>query len=333
MAEKIFLTGIKPTGEPHLGNFLGAIKPALDLAKNNPNSKKYFFIADQHALTSIKNQHTMHSYRYNIAATWLSFFENIDNCYFYFQSQIPEIFELYWILSCFCPKGLLNRAHAYRALVANNLSNNHDEDRQINQGVFSYPVLMAADILLFQSTHVPVGIDQKQHIEIAIELARHLNHSLSENIPLPQPVINENTELIIGLDGQKMSKNYNNTLPIFLSGKELKKKIGKIQTDSTELGQPLDWENCNVFKIYGYLATDQQRLVLKEKYISGKIGYGHAKNELFQLYEDFFSEYKDRFDFFLNHPKTIDKYISNGYRKASEVAHKNLAKIKTELGF
>ena len=333
MAEKIFLTGIKPTGEPHLGNFLGAIKPALDLAKNNPDAKKYFFIADYHALTTIKDQQTMQDYRYNVAATWLAFFEGIKNCYFYFQSQVPEIFELYWILSCFCPKGLLNRAHAYKALVAKNTDSNQDQDKHINQGLFSYPVLMAADILLFHSTHIPIGADQKQHVEIAIEIVKSLNHSLDNKIPIPTPVIDESNDIIIGIDGQKMSKNYNNTLPIFAEEKALKKRIGKIQTDSTPLGTPLNWQSCNVFKLFSYVTSLNQQDDLKALYSSGEIGYGHAKNHLLDAYQDYFSHEKQQFSELIANSNKVDERLMMDYKFISTQAKVNLNAIKTALGF
>ena len=309
MSQSTFLTGIKPTGEPHLGNYLGAIQPALNLVNKNISDSNYFFIADYHALTTIKDAEKMKAFRYNVAATWLAFFENIDNCSFYFQSDIPQIFELYWILSCFCPKGLLNRAHAYKSLVASNLENGNDTDKQINQGIFSYPVLMAADILLFEATHIPIGADQKQHVEIAIEIVKGLNRHLSKKIPLPTPVIADNSELIIGVDGRKMSKNYNNTLPIFASEKDLKKKIGKIQTASVPMGTPLDSDSCNVFKISSYLLDTHEIAALKLKYESGEIGFGHAKSALLETFKETFSKPQKRFDNFMSNPKELDQKL------------------------
>lgn len=261
MSSNIILTGIKPTGDPHLGNYLGAILPALNMARQSSREKKYFFIADYHALTTFKNKKELLDYRHKVAATWLSFFEEIDHCYFYFQSQIPEIFELYWILSCFCPKGLLNRAHAYKALVAKNNDQGYDPDRHINHGVFSYPVLMAADIILFHANKIPIGPDQKQHVEIAIEIVKNLNKSLDQKIPIPEPIIDTNNNVVIGIDGQKMSKNYNNTLPLFADEKELKKRIGKIQTDSTPLGLPINPDKCNIFKLFSYVSPKRLRKI------------------------------------------------------------------------
>ena len=332
MESNIILTGIKPTGEPHLGNYLGAIAPAIEMAKKNPKEKKYFFIADYHALTTIKDPIKMADYRYQIAATWLSFFEDIDQCYFYFQSQIPEIFELYWILSCFCPKGLLNRAHAYKALTANNKENGQDQDRHINQGLFSYPVLMAADILLFHANKIPIGPDQKQHVEIAIEIVKSLNHVLERKIALPEPMIDQNNQVIIGIDGQKMSKNYNNTLPIFATESELKKRIGKIQTDSTPLGEPLDPSQCNVFKLFSYIASTEQQEALKKEYQSGDIGYGHAKKYLLEAYLAYFKKQKEKFDQLIDNHAAIDEVLMQSSQEVSKTARTHLADIKSSLG-
>ncbi len=332
MANTIILTGIKPTGEPHLGNFVGAIEPALEMAKKYKNEKKFFFIADYHALTTIKDPQEMAHYRQSVAATWLSFFKKSENCFFYFQSQVPEIFELYWILSCFCPKGLLNRAHAYKALTAKNTLNNHDPDRQINHGLFSYPVLMAADILLFKANLIPVGQDQKQHVEIAVEIVKSLNHKLKKPIPIPEPLIDHENKVVIGTDGEKMSKNYNNTLPLFASRNELKKKIGKIRTDSKPLGEPLDYNNCNVFKLFSYISSKKQQSDLKQKYQSGSIGYGHAKNELLEAYETYFEDAKQQYNSYLSNGIGLNDIISGYSKEVASIAATNLREIKRSLG-
>ncbi|RAP23562.1 tryptophan--tRNA ligase [Candidatus Marinamargulisbacteria bacterium SCGC AG-343-K17] len=332
MASNIILTGIKPTGEPHLGNYLGAIQPAVEMAKKNPNEKKYFFIADYHALTTIKDPQKMMEYRYQVAATWMAFFSGIDNCYFYFQSQIPEIFELYWILSCFCPKGLLNRAHAYKAIVAKNSENGHDQDRQINQGIFSYPVLMAADILLFHATKIPIGPDQKQHVEIAIEIVKSLNNILTNKIPVPEPMIDKANDIIIGIDGQKMSKNYNNTLPLFANEGDLKKRIGKIQTDSTPLGEPLQPDGCNVFKLFSYISSTSRQDELKKEYLSGDIGYGHAKQYLLEAYQTYFEAPKKQFDVFMCDKSTLDNRLKRSSKEVTAIAKGHLEDIKKALG-
>tara|TARA_Y100001935_G_scaffold251715_1_gene254270 strand:+ start:8966 stop:9973 length:1008 start_codon:yes stop_codon:yes gene_type:complete len=332
MSSNIILTGIKPTGDPHLGNYLGAILPALDMARQNANEKKYFFIADYHALTTVKNKQELLEYRHKIAATWLSFFEGIDHCYFYFQSQIPEIFELYWILSCFCPKGLLNRAHAYKALVAKNIDQGYDPDRHINHGVFSYPVLMAADILLFHANKIPIGPDQKQHVEIAIEIVKNLNKIMDKKIPLPEPIIDTSNNLVIGIDGQKMSKNYNNTLPIFSDEKELKKRIGKIQTDSTPLGEPLNPDNCNIFKLFSYIASTDEIANLKQEYQSGTIGYGHAKKYLLSAYKSYFESKKNKYDAYMANKASLEHALNTSSKSVKEIANAHLKDIKMAIG-
>tara|TARA_A100001015_G_scaffold320552_1_gene447341 strand:- start:815 stop:1813 length:999 start_codon:yes stop_codon:yes gene_type:complete len=329
----IILTGIKPTGDPHLGNYLGAIKPALAMAHNNPNDQKYFFIADYHALTTLKDPTLMAEYRAIIAATWLSFFTDQSNCSFYFQSEIPEIFELYWILSCFCPKGLLNRAHAYKAVVANNVENGHDPDRQINQGVFSYPVLMAADILLFHANQVPVGADQKQHVEIAGEIVNHVNKFLSNPIPKPEPLIDQTVETIVGIDGQKMSKNYNNTIPLFADSAAIKKTIGRIQTDATPMGDPLNPDACNVFKLMSYLASPSELESLRSDYQTGAIGYGHAKQRLHESYMHYFNDVRLRYDALMVDKNQLHQRISAASAPIQKVAAERLLSIKQSLGF
>ena len=331
--ENVILTGIKPTGEPHLGNYLGAIQPALNIAAENTGAKKYFFIADYHAMTTLKDPKLMREYRQVIAATWLSFFKNQSDCTFYFQSEIPEIFELYWILSCCCPKGLLNRAHAYKALVTQNLDHNNDPDKQINQGVFSYPVLMAADILLFHANQVPVGADQKQHVEIAGEIVNYLNRYLEHPIPKPEPLIDQSVQTIIGTDGQKMSKNYNNTIPIFAEESQLKKIIGKIQTDSTPMGDPLVADTCNVFQLLSHIASPDRLIEIKKEYESGNIGYGHAKQYLLTEHINFFKSAKETFTKYINNPSELEKIMAQSSQKVRETARGNLRAIKQAFGF
>tara|TARA_A100001015_G_scaffold282596_1_gene347074 strand:+ start:757 stop:1755 length:999 start_codon:yes stop_codon:yes gene_type:complete len=329
MISDIILTGIKPTGTPHLGNYLGAIKPALDMAKHNPDAKKLFFIADYHALTTLKDKKKMAAYRKIIAATWLAFFKDVPGCTFYFQSDVPEIFELYWILSCYCPKGLLNRAHAYKALVSQNIEHHHDPDRQINQGAFSYPVLMAADILLFHANTVPIGPDQKQHIEIAIEIVKTLNHQLNTPIPIPKPIIDHQMDVVIGLDGRKMSKNYDNTIPLFADETIIKKRINKIKTNSTPLGSPLDPDTCHIIKLLSYLVPTPQLDDIKNKYRTGEIGYGHAKQYLLTAYMNYFQDANSHYT------EKLDQAVAEIRKNSAEVpamAKKNLEKIKADLG-
>lgn len=327
----VTLTGIKPTGTPHIGNYFGAIQPALSM-ELTANDMALFFIADYHALTTIKVPETMHHYRHVIAATWLAFFDASPHHYFYFQSQIWPIFELYWILCCFCPKGLLNRAHAYKSLVESNVNANYDPDRGINHGVFSYPVLMAADILLFHANHIPVGADQKQHVEIAIEIVIHLNRILPTPIPIPKVTL-QSRPLVIGTDGQKMSKNYNNTLPLFASENDLKKRISKIKTDSTPLGTPLNWDTCPIFTLYSYMASydDQERL--KHEYTTGQIGYGHAKSRLLSAHQTYFKSAQSRFNALMADTRLIHTRIAQDTAKILAIATHNLTIIKQALGY
>lgn len=329
----IILTGIKPTGDPHLGNYLGAIQPAQSLAMANPLAKKFFFIADYHALTALKDAETMRTYRHVIAATWLAFFSDIEDCYFYFQSSIPEIFELYWILSCFCPKGLLNRAHAYKTITNQNSAKGKDLDDTINHGLFSYPVLMAADILLFGATHIPVGKDQKQHVEIAVDIVQHINRYLISPIPIPTPVIQENSDVIIGIDGQKMSKNYSNTLPLFAPESSLKKVIGKIKTDSTPLGKPLNPDTCLVFNFIRHIVPTNRLDDIREQYESGTIGYGHAKQSLLNEYLTYFDAPRRRFESLMETPDIIHQTLAPSTAHVQSIATDRLLAIRNCLGF
>jgi tryptophanyl-tRNA synthetase len=332
MATRVILTGIKPTGDPHLGNYLGAILPARTLAQANPDHPKLFFIADAHALTTLNNPQQLQQFRRTIAATWLAFFTDVPQCYFYFQSDIAAIFELYWILSCVCPKGLLNRAHAYKSLVAANTASHTDPDRGINHGLFSYPVLMAADILLFGTTHVPAGADQKQHVEIAVELAKQLNRHLKTPLPIPQPIIPDKAEVIPGIDGQKMSKNYNNTLPLFAPPPDLKKRIAKIKTASMPLGTPLDWTTCLVYQLFTHVAPESAQAALKADYESGRIGFGQAKEALFTAYTTYFQSYGQAFENYIKAPHTLDQIMQSHTVVVRDMANQRLQAIKQDLG-
>ena len=282
---KRVLTGIKPTGLPHIGNYFGAIKPALSLSDQYDS---FYFIADYHALTTIKDPKLMSDYSLNIAAAWLALGLDPEKTVFYKQSDIPEIFELAWILSCFAAKGLLNRAHAYKSAVDENLKLHHDMDHNINHGIFAYPVLMAADILLFNTDLVPVGADQKQHIEIARDIAESVNKVAGNVLTVPEPLIHDDTKLVPGIDGLKMSKNYNNTLPIFLTEKKLRKKVMQIVTDSTPVEDSKNSENCNVFKLFSLFNTTQEQEDLSKRYKKGGLGYGTVKQELYESILDYF---------------------------------------------
>ena len=326
---KRVLTGIKPTGLPHIGNYFGAIKPALSFSAEY---ESFYFIADYHALTTIKDTHLMRDYSLQIAAAWLALGLNPDKTLFYRQSDIPEIFEFCWILSCFASKGLLNRAHAYKAIVDVNKTNNHDPDHAINHGVFSYPVLMAADILLFQSDYVPVGADQKQHIEIARDIADAVNHHYGSILKLPEPLIQKDTQIIPGIDGQKMSKNYQNTIPIFLPEKKLRKIVMQIVTDSTPLEAPKDPDSCTVFKLFSLFNSAQQQHELSARYRAGGVGYGHVKQELFDTIIQYFSNARKHYINYYNDVDRCNDLLFQGQQKARKIASENLSVLKRAIG-
>ena len=326
---KRVLTGIKPTGLPHIGNYFGAIKPALELSRQY---ESFYFIADYHALTTIKDRDLMADYSLQIAAAWLALGLDPHQTLFYRQSDIPEIFEFCWILSCFASKGLLNRAHAYKAMVDINTENRHDTDHNINHGIFSYPVLMAADILLFQSDYVPVGADQKQHIEIARDIADAINHCCGPVLKTPEPLIQSNTQIIPGIDGQKMSKNYHNTLPIFLPEKKLRKIVMQIVTDSTPLDDPKDPDSCTVFKLFSLFNSADEQAKLANRYRAGGLGYGPIKQELFDAMMNYFRDSRVRYESFYNQPSLCNEWLETGAHKARAIAVKNLTDLKYALG-
>ena len=252
--KKRILTGITTTGTPHVGNYLGAIKPSLELAEEN--SESFFFLADYHALIKTQNTIDIKASVKDVALAWLSSGLDTDKSYFYKQSDIKEITELSWILTCITAKGLMNRAHAYKAAIAENKS---DEDKGINMGLFSYPILMASDILIFNSTHVPVGSDQLQHLEMTRDIAQRFNHLYKKTFNIPEAIVQEDKKVIPGLDGRKMSKSYNNIIPLLSDEKTLKKSIAKIVTNSLEPGDPKDPNGCNVFNLYTQFASLEQQ--------------------------------------------------------------------------
>jgi tryptophanyl-tRNA synthetase len=327
---KISLTGIKPTGTPHLGNYLGAIRPALALAENYDT---VYFIADYHALTTVHNGIEMRDNIHKVAATWLALGLNPEQGLFYKQSDIPEIFELSWALSCFTPKGFMNRAHAYKDRVAKNLAAGEEADTNVNMGLYCYPCLMDADILMFNANVVPVGKDQKQHVEFARDIALRFNKQYGQEIiTVPEPIIQDNTDVIPGLDGRKMSKSYDNYIDIFLDSKALKKKIGKIVTNSQELDEPKDPDSCNVFKLYRLFATPEQTAALAARYRAGGMGWGYAKAELQTVLEEHLGSARDKYFDFMAHPEKIDTILKAGAEKARPIARANMDRIRAVLG-
>ncbi|MDX2471789.1 MAG: tryptophan--tRNA ligase [SAR324 cluster bacterium] len=329
MIKERALTGIKPTGSPHIGNLLGAIKPALDIANSY---QALYFIADYHALTTVRDKALMKSQIHEVAATWLAAGLNPEEVIFYRQSDIPEVFELSWILSCFSPKGLMNRAHSYKDMTSKNEAAGADLDKGIHMGVYNYPILMAADILLYSAHKVPVGQDQKQHLEIARDIAQAFNQQYGEILVLPEPMINESVKTIPGIDGRKMSKSYDNVIPLYQTPKKLKKRINQIVTDSKGVEEPKDPETCNLFAIYKYFASEAQTSEMAAAYKKGGLGYGHIKGELFDLVDAFVAPGREVYEHHMNHLDELDKILQLGAEKARTIARPKLAEVRKAIG-
>ncbi|MGM0851353.1 MAG: tryptophan--tRNA ligase [Bacillota bacterium] len=328
--KKQVLTGIKPTGRIHLGNYIGAIKPALRLAENQSYNTAYF-VADYHGLTKIHDPHEMKQLSYGVAAAWLALGLNPERAVFYRQSDVPEIFELSWILSCFAPKGLMNRAHAYKSMVEENHSAGREVDAGVNMGLFTYPILMAADILLFQTELVPVGKDQIQHVEIARDIAETFNKQYGETFVIPEYIIQKETAVLPGLDGRKMSKSYNNTIPLFEEPKKLQKLINKIKTDSSSPEEPKDSDSSIIFSLYKEFATSDQVEELRRRF-QGGIGWGEAKKELFQVMNSFIEEPRSKYEELIAHPQRLDAILQEGAEKAREKTIPFMKEIKRKIG-
>ena len=328
MNNKKILTGITTTGTPHLGNYVGAIRPAIDSSKDKEHDS-FFFLADYHALIKSKDREGLRQSCLEIAATWIASGLDVDQTYFYRQSDIPEILELNWILGNFTAKGLMNRAHAYKAAVDDN--EKADPDKGITMGLFSYPVLMAADILMFKATHVPVGQDQVQHIEMTRDIAQRFNHHHGEIFVIPEGVIDKESSVLPGLDGRKMSKSYGNIIPLFCDSKTLRKHVMKIKTNSLEPGEPKSSEDCLLFDIYKSFASDSQISSMKKDLEDG-ISWGDAKNQLYELLDEQLSTHRLRYDELMSDPSYLDKVLQAGAERAREVANLNLNEIKSAIG-
>ncbi len=328
MNNKKILTGITTTGTPHLGNYVGAIRPAIDSSKDKEHDS-FFFLADYHALIKSKDREGLRQSCLEIAATWIASGLDVDQTYFYRQSDIPEILELNWILGNFTAKGLMNRAHAYKAAVDDN--EKADPDKGITMGLFSYPVLMAADILMFKATHVPVGQDQVQHIEMTRDIAQRFNHHHGEIFVIPEGVIDKESSVLPGLDGRKMSKSYGNIIPLFCDSKTLRKHVMKIKTNSLEPGEPKSSEDCLLFDIYKSFASDSQISSMKRDLEDG-ISWGDAKNQLYELLDEQLSTHRLRYDELISDPSYLDKVLQEGAERAREVAKLNLNEIKSAIG-
>ena len=324
--KKRILTGITTTGTPHIGNYLGAIKPSLNLATENPES--FFFLADYHALIKNKDSQNIKESVKNVALAWLSSGLDTDRSYFYRQSDIKEVTELSWILSTITAKGLMNRAHAYKAATAENKS---DEDKGINMGLFSYPILMATDILIFNSTHVPVGADQLQHLEMTRDIAQRFNHLYKSIFNIPEAIVQEDGKVVPGLDGKKMSKSYNNIIPLLSDEKTLKKSIAKIITNSLEPGEPKETENCTVFNLFSHFASRQEQEEFKAAYKEG-ISWGDAKNKLFEAVNSELSPIRERFNELSKDNNLVNDLLDAGAKKVKPLAQDMLGEVRDLVG-
>ncbi|MBZ0244958.1 MAG: tryptophan--tRNA ligase [Cyclobacteriaceae bacterium] len=318
------LTGIQSSGKPHLGNILGAIQPAIALSKKEGNNS-FIFIADLHSLTTIKNAEERVENVRAVAAAWLAFGFDVDKNCFYRQSRIPEVCELTWYLSCFTPYPMLANSHSFKDKA--------DRLSDVNAGLFTYPVLMTADIIMYDADFVPVGKDQQQHLEIARDIASSFNAQYGETFVLPEARIDQQLMTIPGTDGQKMSKSYGNIIDIFLPDKHLKKQILAIVTDSTPLEAPKNPDTDNVFALYQLLGTPEQVETLRQKYLAGNFGYGHAKQALFELIVEKFKKEREIFNYFMNNPEELEKKLEQGEAKARLVAIEVLNRVREKLGY
>ncbi|WP_440879465.1 tryptophan--tRNA ligase [Tenacibaculum sp. C7A-26P2] len=318
------LTGVQSTGTPHLGNLLGAILPAIQMA-NDSNNESFIFIADMHSLTQIKEGEQLRENTYSVAATWLACGIDINKTVFYRQSDIPEVTELSWYLSCYFPYQRLTLAHSFKDKA--------DRLADVNTGLFTYPMLMAADILIYDAEVVPVGKDQLQHLEISRDVANRINNIIGETLVPPEAKINEETKLIPGIDGEKMSKSRNNVINIFLPDKKLRKQIMGIQTDSTPLEEPKNPDTDNVFALYKLLANEKQIAEMRANYEGGNYGYGHAKQALYELIIDDFADIRAKYNYYMENRHEIDKALSIGADKAREVAQEVLQRIRKKIGY
>jgi tryptophanyl-tRNA synthetase len=318
------LTGIQSTGTPHLGNVLGAILPAIEMA-NQPENTSFLFIADLHSITQIKEGASLKQNTYSVAATWLACGLDINKVVFYRQSDVPQTTELSWYLSCFFPFQRLTLAHSFKDKA--------DRLEDVNAGLFTYPMLMAADILLYDAEIVPIGKDQLQHLEITRDVASRFNHLIGETFVLPEAKIQKETMYVTGTDGHKMSKSRGNIINVFLDDKALRKQIMSIETDSKPLEEPKNPETCSVFSIYKLLAQPAQIVAMKKDYLAGNYGYGNAKQALFELVLERFKTERERYHYYMNNLDEVDRALSEGAQKASAVADSVLKRVRQKLGF
>lgn len=328
MDDKIVLTGIKPTGMPHIGNYLGALKPSIDLSQNH---KTFMFVADLHALNSVHDAKTIKQHTYEAAALAIAMGANMENTVLFRQSDINEIYQLTEFLMNITPKGLMNRAHSYKAIVEKNTEAGIDIDSGVNMGLYTYPILMAADILLYNSDIVPVGKDQKQHVEFARDIAGYFNNLYGETFKLPEPVIGEDCGIIPGLDGRKMSKSYENTIPLLAPESELKKKIMRIITDSKTPAEPKNPDESTIFQIYKFFANKQEIEQFRQMFINGGMGYGTAKTMLFDKINSVLSAPRKEYERLMANKAELDAILKDGAERAKLVAEKTIARVKKAM--
>ncbi len=331
MVKDTILTGITTTGTPHLGNYVGAIRPAIE-ASWRDDVRSFYFLADYHAIIKCQDPKLVAESTKEVAATWLALGLDTEKVVFYRQSDIPEITELMWILTCVTAKGLMNRAHAYKAAVGvNEDSGEKDLDKGITLGLFSYPVLMSADILMFNATKVPVGRDQVQHIEMARDIAGRFNHHYGQHFVLPEAVIEDNVAVLSGLDGRKMSKSYNNTIPLFVPEKKLRKLIMKIKTNSLEPGEPKDPDGCTLFQIYQAFANEAETESMRQRYLNG-IGWGEMKQFLFEYLNDHLQEPRKTYDDLMKNSDYVEKVLCDGAETARGFSREFIQRIRESIG-
>ncbi len=320
---KRILTGIQPSGTLHIGNYFGAMRPAVTL--QDSGNECFYFIANYHAMTSMPDPKDLHERTFGVAVDFLAAGIDPQKTVFFRQSDVPEVQELAWFLSCICPMGLLERCHSYKDKLAHGLEANH--------GLFAYPALMAADILLYQSQLVPVGKDQKQHLEVTRDLAIRFNNHFGDILTVPDAYISTDVAVIPGLDGQKMSKSYNNTIELFGEGKPVRKKFMSIKTDSTPMGEPMNPDTCNVFALYKLMATPEELEALRKNYLENpEFGYGHAKQLLFEKYTEYFAAAREKRKELLANPQKVEDILQDGASRARKVADATMAKVRAAVG-
>ena len=318
------LTGVQSTGTPHLGNLLGAIIPAIELS-NNPQNQSFLFIADLHSITQIKDGETLRNNTYSTASAWLACGLDVNKVTFYRQSDVPQTAELSWYLSCFFPFQRLTLAHSFK--------DKSDRLEDVNAGLFTYPMLMAADILLYDANFVPVGKDQMQHIEITRDVASRFNHQMGETFVIPEGKVQEETMYVPGTNGGKMSKSAGNIINIFLDDKALRKQVMSIESDSTPLEEPKNPDTCKIFGIYKLLANEDQIAKMRQNYLGGNYGYGHAKQELFEVICEKFKTEREKYNYYINNRQEVDELLKKGAEKAHVVANEVLRKVRIKLGY